>query len=114
IQKSCALESMWFDALLKEVLYGCGYDDAACNSKRSPRVDRDLSTAVWWLCCRRIQAFCRFVLRRCCYNVVQEFWRRYGRDDDEGNSTVELHDNSDSFGDGDRFPLVHVIFLLLA
>jgi hypothetical protein len=26
---------------------------------------------------------------------------------------VELHDNSDSFGDGDSFPLVHVISLLL-
>jgi hypothetical protein len=37
---------MWFDALLKEVLYGCGYDDTAYNSKRLPRVDPDLSTAV--------------------------------------------------------------------
>jgi hypothetical protein len=31
---------MRVDALVKEVLYGCGYGNTACNSMRWPCVDR--------------------------------------------------------------------------
>jgi hypothetical protein len=45
IEKFCAVESMWFHALVKEFSYCYGYGDTVYNSHRWPRVDCNLSPA---------------------------------------------------------------------